>query len=457
MAAKAVGVRVSSSAPRRDRQSSSYLTRGTIAGAPSVLPTSVLTAPSHCSPECICGQFLCALEKNGSTRDESLRDYTAATDPETAFRSLWSKSPGTKSRRMASLIMRGKESDNTEQITVKYRTQEKHKMNRIKGLAAILGVAVVMAVAAACGNEAEPTPVPPAIGSMVPNLELTFEGVAYTGVEVLGAASLNGPVVCCGTPIKMDDMELLGTGSWYNGVDHTAQIYRPKAGGTTDVYTFHPAQTVRGVEGAPPEDETNTTPATWTRWTAGSETGSAREPGSAGQPSVHGQMLVRPKSVAELVLRADAIVIGTIDSVLGEKRIAPYSSSAPLEETDAFPVTDYQLRIEAALKGDEGTDRVQTLVLRQFGHLSAERYRRGFSDTVPLPRPGDHRLFVLGRDSVGTYGAMHIIDTDGETVAHVDGEPFPGDLSPGQFLADIRDEVERQRGRLNPPSVRSST
>ena len=112
-------------------------------------------------------------------------------------------------------------------------------------------------------------PAPAVMGMMAPDLRLTVSGVEYTGVEILGAASPNGPIVCCGTPINMDDMEVVGAGIQHNpDSDATVQVYRPKADGTTDVYTFQGSQTLSKVEGAPPEDETDTTPATWTRWTA---------------------------------------------------------------------------------------------------------------------------------------------------------------------------------------------
>ncbi len=99
---------------------------------------------------------------------------------------------------------------------------------------------------------------------IAPNLRLTFDEVEYTGVEILGAASPNGPIVCCGTPINMDDMEVVGTGT-RNNSDASVEVYRPKAGATTDVYTFHPAQTVEA-SGEP--GGTDTGPATWTRWIA---------------------------------------------------------------------------------------------------------------------------------------------------------------------------------------------
>ena len=109
-------------------------------------------------------------------------------------------------------------------------------------------------------------PGPAGMGMIAPNLRLTFEGVEYTGVEVLSAASPTGPVICCGTPINMDDMEVVGIGTNHDpDGDASVEVYRPKAGATTHVYTFHPAQTVQ-VSREP--GGTDTGPATWLRWTA---------------------------------------------------------------------------------------------------------------------------------------------------------------------------------------------
>ena len=170
----------------------------------------------------------------------------------------------------------------------------------IRGFAAIIAVAALMVIGVACGNGAEPTslneeaptqapptvpqfaggeslppapgvqPVPASMGmpaaiSSGP-LRLTFDGVEYAAVEWLGAASPNGPVVCCGTPINMDDMEVVGTGiRQKRDGDASVEVYRPKAGATTDVYTIQPAQTV---ELSKELGGTDTGPATWSRWTA---------------------------------------------------------------------------------------------------------------------------------------------------------------------------------------------
>ena len=94
----------------------------------------------------------------------------------------------------------------------------------------------------------------PAISSGI--LRLTFDGVEY------------GPIVL-GIPINMDDMEVVGTGTRNNSdgdASVSVEVYRPKAGATTDVYIFHPATTVEDREpGGPPPAPAR--PATWTRWT----------------------------------------------------------------------------------------------------------------------------------------------------------------------------------------------
>ncbi len=91
-------------------------------------------------------------------------------------------------------------------------------------------------------------PSPPAMSGMIaPDLRLTFQGVDYSGVEILGSA--DGPIICCGTPVDPDDMEAAGT-----RVDHTPEeaqtvpVYRPKACGTTDIHTFSVAQTLAAPE-----------------------------------------------------------------------------------------------------------------------------------------------------------------------------------------------------------------
>ena len=134
-------------------------------------------------------------------------------------------------------------------------------MKRVRGIAAGIGIAALMVIAMACGSSA-----PTVAGSIAPDLHLTSEGVEYNGAEIVGAVNTNGTIVCCGTQIDMDDMEVVAAGTiYYPDRDAGVDVYRPTTGATTDVYTFHPARRVEasGVPGG-----SYTSPATWTRWTA---------------------------------------------------------------------------------------------------------------------------------------------------------------------------------------------
>ena len=120
-----------------------------------------------------------------------------------------------------------------------------------------------------CPSSPTAEPAPGAMGMVAPDLRLTFEGVEYTEDWIVGALSPTGVCVhynplpagtllaqvteCMNPIINMDDMEVVGTGTDHNpDGDASVEVYRLKAGATTDVYTFEPAQT----------------PVTWSRWTA---------------------------------------------------------------------------------------------------------------------------------------------------------------------------------------------
>ena len=163
---------------------------------------------------------------------------------------------------------------------------------------------------------APPAPPPAVTGMIAPNLRLTFNGVEYTGVEILGAASPNGPVMCCGTPINMDDMEVVGTGTNDKpDGDASVEVYRPKAGATTDVYTFHPAQTVEA-SGEP--GGTATGPATWTRFTAKSGLESSPPASDLSETSVAPPSTTSGMALTEEKFRA-LITIEDVESRLKAK------------------------------------------------------------------------------------------------------------------------------------------
>ena len=163
--------------------------------------------------------------------------------------------------------------------------------------------------------------------------------------------------------------------------------------------------------------------------------------GEAPEPVI-GAMVPRPTSVEELVAGAHVIVLGQISSVLEEKWIGPYGEDGRpmLTDEDGLPFTDYLLQIESVLKGDGTVTDGGSLVLRMFGHLSNQN-AIVTPDLFPLPDPGDHLLFALGRNPDGTYGTgpERLLNLDGEKVVYVDGVPFATEASPDQFVRQIRD------------------
>ena len=160
-------------------------------------------------------------------------------------------------------------------------------------------------------------------------------------------------------------------------------------------------------------------------------------------PPSSASMLPYPSDVEQLVAGADIIVLGTISSVLEEKRIGPYvdGKSLPVEEAEGgMPVTDYEVQVETVLAGNDVVADGDIFVLRMFGHLSSQG--GGITSVVfQLPNPGDRLLFALGRNPDETYGTgpQGLLDVSGETVAFADGVPFEPMTSLDQLMKDIRD------------------
>ncbi len=158
----------------------------------------------------------------------------------------------------------------------------------------------------------------------------------------------------------------------------------------------------------------------------------------------------------DLVGKADVIVIGTIGSAVNETDIGSYNVKAEPEagpKLPTMPVTDYQVTVTTVLKNGDGVSPGDTVILREFGHLSKQQANPRYFENSPMSKPGDSGLFVLGMNPDGAsyglqFGRYSRFDIDGETVAYSDLEGlvvrFASGVSPSQFLASIRQEVQRQ-------------
>ena len=164
-------------------------------------------------------------------------------------------------------------------------------MRKPRTVVGILLIVALLVIAAACGEDATPTPLPatavpartvvpsapaptaaPALrGSPLPSL--TFDGVDYFHSGSAELPSGEGAVfVFNGTEISMDDLEMVGTTYEGNspGISEGLQVYRPTVTGDANaVYTFTPGETHVN----PEDGQIFEFPASWTRWTASSNWG----------------------------------------------------------------------------------------------------------------------------------------------------------------------------------------
>ena len=173
----------------------------------------------------------------------------------------------------------------------------------------------------------------------------------------------------------------------------------------------------------------------------------SQEPSS---PTSSGMMVPRPRSVDELVMRSDVIVVGLVTAVIEEMRIGGYGDDGmALPGGDGgIPVTDYEIQVESVLNGDDEVAGGDTLVLRMFGHLS-DRDSIITPNLFTLPNPGDRLLFALGENPDGTYGSgpEGLLEVGGGNVVYADGVPFAIEVSPERFVQQIKDAVTDRTDR----------
>ena len=228
-----------------------------------------------------------------------------------------------------------------------------------------------------------------------------------------------------------------------------------------DVPTSPPPASAPGVTTAPPVPST------------GEATTAPPAPAPASASRAPGATSVKEFAFGWPWGGADVIVVATISSVLAEKLLGPYGEDGTAlpaechagevtlvgvcrnEETGNmvarfWPFTDYLVQIESVLKADDVVAGADTLVLRMFGYLSRQgQGPAGFPITVgqslEMPKPGDHLLFILRRNPDGTYGTgpAGLLNIDGATVAFADGYRFPFEMAPAQFMDEMRDAVSR--------------
>lgn len=156
------------------------------------------------------------------------------------------------------------------------------------------------------------------------------------------------------------------------------------------------------------------------------------------------------KDIEQLVSEADLIVVGSVGTSTTERTIGPYSGG--YDGAPTFPVTDYEITATSVLKGDGSVSPGDTLILREFGHLSIAGTNPPLYSKFPMSNIGDSRLFVLAKNpDNNTYGlyfgpySRFAIDDDEIKYSDLDDAEvkFSRSVSPTDFITSIQEEVNK--------------
>ena len=156
------------------------------------------------------------------------------------------------------------------------------------------------------------------------------------------------------------------------------------------------------------------------------------------------------------VSQMDAIVIGTIRSVVDEGTLNSYNEADNARNirpgdkySSGLPRTDYELAVDRVLLDDESITPGKSITFRmlgEHGHISS------FPSLMKMPRIGDYRLYGLGRDPDGESFGLHswwsqfLIDCP--TVTHADDLHAPVEFADASDTALFIQEIQSAVARL---------
>ena len=171
------------------------------------------------------------------------------------------------------------------------------------------------------------------------------------------------------------------------------------------------------------------------------------------------KMVPLPETTEELVSRADIIAVGRVGEIVSEIAEGGFnrdSEGNPVKQT-LVPHTYFELELERVFRDDGTIARGETVLLRMAGTAQEGPIQVGegkfmdFERSYPMPKTGERRLFVLGRNPNDSYGSgrrgLLVIDEDVVRWATYELRPVPfaAGKTPEQFL----EEVEEVAGKAN--------
>ncbi len=176
-----------------------------------------------------------------------------------------------------------------------------------------------------------------------------------------------------------------------------------------------------------------------------------------------GSWVPAPKNMQELLDSADAIVIGTVNSVSNTGILKSYNEADNVRiddwidtieaETGTRPAiypnyTDYLIDIEKVIMDDGKVSTGGTVVLRMLGTSDKQATADDKPALLRLPSDGDRRVFTLARNPDGSYGLYgwwsHFV-IDGVKVTFSDDLRTPihftDRVKPEDFVKALEDAV----------------
>ena len=172
------------------------------------------------------------------------------------------------------------------------------------------------------------------------------------------------------------------------------------------------------------------------------------------------KMVPLPKSLEELISGKDIIAVGRVGKIIREVAEGAWKGPVdregnPVKET-LVPHTYFELELEQVIRDDGTIARGETVLLRMAGTAQDGPIKVGEGKFMDFERPrmpktGEWRLFVLGRNPNDSYGAgdRGLLDIDGDVVRWaVYDRPvgFAAGKTPEEFIAEIKEIADMAKG-----------
>lgn len=129
-----------------------------------------------------------------------------------------------------------------------------------------------------------------------------------------------------------------------------------------------------------------------------------------------------PRSLDEIIQKADLIAVATVVRVISTHDLAPYDAG-PSFRGPRLPVTDYEVRVDDPMRLPRGVTPEVSVVMRVVGRPD------GASAPFPMPRVGERNLLFLSANPDQTYGLYFTVASriliDGPTPSYSDASRRP--------------------------------